>query len=497
MPAAKKPRRTNNRINVLTADVRKPTTTTSDLVEPEQVHQPRHCRVQLPAPAVTSPRRGKAEKADTQPKVVTCTIATRSAVRDGRLALVEATNNLNIPRLRRRKQIIDSGENTKPTDPDVLESEELKELEKPADEQPSNPTESLKSTTKNTTEQVKTIQNGIKILSLKEGVTTSVEKRVILGKNTAENPIAVKTSFLLVSDTHDVQPRSSEFKDSPFRDPFPRTDVFIHAGDMTQQSSLSALKTVISWIERVPAELKILIAGNHDTCLDIYKTPANDPSDPDAGSDTEGERDNAKMECRKYLKSELMNTKGIFYLEHEVKTFNLKNGASLTVFASPYTPRGPRPHHSGAFRYNSDVNFWQRFSKTGVLGNKKIDVTVLHGPAFGILDTTSHGKDVGCMHLREFLKHIRPLMNVCGHIHEAAGVKIIEWDNNEKKDVEIRMGEEDGAIFTDARAATKEVTRGGNTLFVNASLVGWGSSSYAEAARSPYVVELDLPLAAV
>lgn len=88
-------------------------------------------------------------------------------------------------------------------------------------------------------------------------------------------------------------------------------------------------------------------------------------------------------------------------------------------------------------------------------------------------------------------------MSVCGHIHEAAGVKLLGWDSKEAKDVKAQMAEKDGAVFTDATAVTKDVVRGKITMFVNASLVGAGSSNYAEAARCPYVVELDLPLATV
>ncbi|RVD83128.1 uncharacterized protein DFL_007529 [Arthrobotrys flagrans] len=255
--------------------------------------------------------------------------------------------------------------------------------------------------------------------------------------------------------------------------------------DMTQDSNLSALKAAISWIERVPAEIKVLIAGNHDTCLEVVGDHVDDSSSStldsrniDFKSDNKENRPKVKqVTCRGYLKSKEMKAKGIFYLENEVKTFTLKNGATLTVFASPYTPRGPRPHDGGAFRYNSDFDFWEKFNSTGSLKAGKVDVTVIHGPACGILDSTSCGKSVGCKHLRSFLD-------------KSSRCK-------EAKDVKAQMAEKDGAVFTDATAVTKDVVRGKITMFVNASLVGAGSSNYAEAARCPYVVELDLPLATV
>ncbi|KAK6529354.1 hypothetical protein TWF281_008531 [Arthrobotrys megalospora] len=311
-------------------------------------------------------------------------------------------------------------------------------------------------------------------------------------------PTTVKTSFLLVSDTHDVQPTSAAYKDAPFRYPFPKTDVFIHAGDMTQQGRLSALKTAISWIESIPAKLKIIIAGNHDHSLDSTLKEDSSDSDSDSTSDRKRQRRRRIEMCRRFLKSEEMKAKGIHYLENALETFELNNGATLTVFASPYTPRGPPPHHGGAFRYNQDFNPWNQLYNMHNLERKEVDVTVVHGPAYGILDRTAGGENVGCRHLREFLNKVRPLMSVCGHIHEAAGVNVLEWEGGDDagQGVDVPRAEEDGTVFTDARGATKGVVRGERTVFVNASLVGAASSSYAGAARYPYVIELELPVAA-
>ncbi|EGX49913.1 hypothetical protein AOL_s00076g554 [Orbilia oligospora ATCC 24927] len=471
MPATRKSRKTSSRVDILAKDLRNLSTTDTTTT----------------TTTTSSIETAKTENStpDLKPSE-TRIIATRAAVKTGKQVLVETTNTENLPtRRRRRCKKTDSTKNdikskavvSKPTDtndlPDSRKSQILASIE-----------------VKGPDDSIKPPMNP-KIIP-----DTSSKAQIIPPSTlvTEKTPTTVRTSFLLVSDTHDVQPQSPERKEVLFRYPFPKTDVFIHAGDMTQDSNLFTLKAAISWIELIPAELKILIAGNHDTTLDVVRDHVDDSSDSDDG---ENKLNTKQVECREYLTSKEIKAKGIFYLENEVETFKLKNGAMLTVFGSPYTPRGPRPHHNGAFRYNSDIDFWEKLEGVDGLKAGKLDVAVIHGPAYEILDSTWKGKNVGCKYLRSFLEKVKPLMSVCGHIHEAAGVKTLEWDSKEAKDVETQRADKDGAVFTDAREVAKSVARGKSTVFVNASLVGAGSSSYAEAARCPYVVELDLPLAAV
>ena len=64
----------------------------------------------------------------------------------------------------------------------------------------------------------------------------------------------------------------------------------------------------------------------------------------------------------------------------------------------------------------------------------KPDIAVIHNPPQGILDKTSTGKHVGTegaiAYLQDaFNRGIAPKLYVCGHIHEARGVKAIEANN--------------------------------------------------------------------
>lgn len=63
-----------------------------------------------------------------------------------------------------------------------------------------------------------------------------------------------KTRFVCISDTHTACPSDGAFK-------LPKGDVLIHAGDLTNQGSLSELRKTLDWIEKADFELKIVIAG--------------------------------------------------------------------------------------------------------------------------------------------------------------------------------------------------------------------------------------------
>ncbi|KAK6344401.1 hypothetical protein TWF696_008037 [Orbilia brochopaga] len=327
---------------------------------------------------------------------------------------------------------------------------------------------------------VDTMTDAIKALWL-----GGVEKR----RNTQPSlPSRVLTSFLLVSDTHNIEPSAPRDGSSPFRKPFPRTDVFIHAGDLTNEGTFKALKRAVDWIAEIPAELKIVIAGNHDWRLD----------DNYWGAEGDGKE---SRRCREYLMSEGMRKKGIWYLEDEMREFTLSNGAKFTVLASPCTPRGSHPHNSGSFRYEPTAkNYWHR--KFPLINlPEQVHIAVTHTPPHKMHDEVSPGQNVGCPELLRFLRDVRPLLSVCGHIHEAAGAKLVTWEKLDEKGDRTALAERDlrpeikkietpeGGIYSDLTGLTQELLEGEQTLFVNASIAGDGG----RAGRSPVMVELVLP----
>ena len=64
------------------------------------------------------------------------------------------------------------------------------------------------------------------------------------------HPVMRKTRFVCISDTHNQTPK------------LPRGDVLIHAGDLSNQGSISELRKTAAWLEKADFEVKIVIAGS-------------------------------------------------------------------------------------------------------------------------------------------------------------------------------------------------------------------------------------------
>jgi len=134
----------------------------------------------------------------------------------------------------------------------------------------------------------------------------------------------VKTTFCLVSDTHGKGPKPPEEIQWAFREPLPSADVLLHAGDLTMIGELQHYKNVLDWIKSVDAELKIVIAGNHD--IDLHEEYYLRYS---------GEEPEVAMRQVKDIKDLWTGPDareaGVVYLDEGLNTFQLKSGAVFTV----------------------------------------------------------------------------------------------------------------------------------------------------------------------
>ncbi len=72
-------------------------------------------------------------------------------------------------------------------------------------------------------------------------------------------PNTVSTRVMVISDTHE-----HSFDGATM----PVVDVIIHTGDLTNFGELDALKESVKMMGTIEAELKLVIAGNHDISLD-------------------------------------------------------------------------------------------------------------------------------------------------------------------------------------------------------------------------------------
>ncbi|KAL5490195.1 hypothetical protein ACEPAI_5028 [Sanghuangporus weigelae] len=204
------------------------------------------------------------------------------------------------------------------------------------------------------------------------------------------------TRFVCISDTH-----------SRTRLVVPPGDVLIHAGDLSRWGTLSYLQITLDWLRGLPHKVKIIIAGNHDLCLD-YKWAGDiriglDPKEMDA--------------AQELVRSEAMRQAGILYLDHQNIEVGLPDGIKWKVYGSPAAPL----YASGAFQYASEEEAIEEWSQIP----RDVDILITHTPPFGVLDKTRHGKLAGC---RTLASRINSLSNcrlhVFGHIHEAHGVNI-------------------------------------------------------------------------
>lgn len=90
----------------------------------------------------------------------------------------------------------------------------------------------------------------------------------------------------------------------------------------------------------------------------------------------------------------------------------------MKVYGSPCTP-GPG---SWAFEYQEQdaQRLWAKVPDD-------VDLVVTHTPPRGHCDTATKDDRSGCLALLHRLAEIKPLLHVCGHIHEARGIERVRW----------------------------------------------------------------------
>ncbi|RDW83418.1 metallo-dependent phosphatase-2 [Coleophoma crateriformis] len=237
-------------------------------------------------------------------------------------------------------------------------------------------------------------------------------------------PVLRRTRFVCVSDTHNATPNGA-FK-------LPKGDVLIHAGDLTNQGSYSELQKTIRWIEDADFEAKIVIAGNHDITLDsgFYAQYGlyfhnQDPQDT--------------SKCQTLLE----NSSSITWLKHDSATIQLGAATGphtkFKIFGSPYSPS------KGMWAFGYDAHeaptIWDKIPLDA-------DIVVTHTPPKYHCDESRERRAAGCEALRQVLWRVRPLLAICGHVHEGRGSERVLWDlsfsNTKYKEIGTEMWTDPG-----------------------------------------------------
>lgn len=164
----------------------------------------------------------------------------------------------------------------------------------------------------------------------------------------------------------------------------PPCDLLLIAGDISfafkgDLASKHAFLTgpFSDWLERVPAEEVVLVAGNHDQSIEAWGLP-------------EG------LRCR--------------YLQDEgAELFGLK------LWGTPWQPW----FYGWAFNAPRDDGETFLASKFELVPDDT-DVLICHGPPRGYGDRTANAS-VGSTALTEALERVQPRLLLCGHIHSGYG----------------------------------------------------------------------------
>ncbi|KAH0830266.1 Metallo-dependent phosphatase-like protein [Lanmaoa asiatica] len=230
------------------------------------------------------------------------------------------------------------------------------------------------------------------------------------------------TRFVCISDTHSRQYR------------VPSGDVLLHGGDLSSWGHPSELATTIEWLKSLDHPVKIIVAGNHDLCLDQqwgqYNTWGLDP--------------NVIEQTRAYVRSQ--SSFGLHYLEHEPLHFTAPTGRVWKVYGSPAAPL----YVQGAFQYDSVPEAQAIYGRIP----NDTEILITHTPPYGTLDKTKRGKDAGCQTLSSRLNHLKDCrLHVFGHIHEGAGVRVDKAGSMELPRVSVNaaMERSESAVVVDLR----------------------------------------------
>jgi Icc-related predicted phosphoesterase len=159
----------------------------------------------------------------------------------------------------------------------------------------------------------------------------------------------------------------------------PPGDVLVHAGDITSRGTTDEVSNFNEFLDTLPHEYKIIIAGNHDFCFE-----------------------------RNREKSESKLTNCIYLQDQSVIIKDVK------FYGSPWQPW----FYNWAFNLQRGKELKLKWSKIPLDTN----VLITHGPPYGYGDMTDCGKAEGCEDLLSAVKRIKPKVHIFGHIHEGSGL---------------------------------------------------------------------------
>lgn len=209
---------------------------------------------------------------------------------------------------------------------------------------------------------------------------------------------SARIRLVCISDTHTFKPCTASSTTGAETVTLPSGDVLIHAGDLSNDGSFSAIQDQISWLSSLPYEHKIVIAGNHDSYFDPRSRQLDD-------------------------RHRLIDWGSVHYLQHRTLTLDFPHhgGRTLHFYGAPQIPACGGLDF--AFQYPRGEDAW---SGTIPLGT---DVLITHTPPKYYLDLPNA---MGCEWLLKEVWRVRPQVHVFGHVHAGFGKQRVWWDGAQK-----------------------------------------------------------------
>lgn len=207
-----------------------------------------------------------------------------------------------------------------------------------------------------------------------------------------------------ISDTHTKQGRENLI--------IPPCDVLAFSGDMGGRTSLEEFKDFLEWMEAQPAELKILVGGNHDYILS---------KEPGARCLAEGNVFGQLRYAEEYRGARaLLETSSVKYLENKEYVWK-----GVKFYGSPYSPSFHRDHW--VFNADRGDQIRQQWAKIP----SDVNVLITHTPVYGMLDEipenykrwADEDVHVGCEDLLNVIRKrlFQLKLHMSGHIHSQYG----------------------------------------------------------------------------
>jgi Icc-related predicted phosphoesterase len=168
----------------------------------------------------------------------------------------------------------------------------------------------------------------------------------------------------------------------------PPGDILIHSGDFCGRGDAIEVSNFLDWMETLSHELKIVVPGNHDVCLEF------------------------NIEVRNEFKKS-----GIILLIDSDYT-DKKSG--LSFYGVPWTP--DFYPNTWAFQYSragcTPTKLWSYVPDS-------VDVLISHGPPYGCADQINPGRSdhLGSTFLSSRIEELAGSLKgvICGHIHGGYG----------------------------------------------------------------------------